>query len=156
MTAAVGPASQAHVHEQAPCALLQASPFANGFMQRCAPFAQSWPGAQAEQEPKLKPKHMRLLPVCELERAHMPMRPGGSLTSERPPFALPFGCCFAPPPLGGAKAAAILDPACCSFLSLFLFALVLEPEGVAAAAAECSKCGRDGLEGVEPCLGIIA
>ena len=151
MTAAAGRASQAPVHEPAPCALLHAWPPADGFMQRCAPFAHSWPGAQAEQEPRLKPKHIRLLPVCGLERAHMPMSPGGSLTSLRPPFALPFCCCCCF--LGGAKAAAIFDAACWSLLRFFAAAL---PVGGAAAPVGCSARGCDGLEGVEPCLGIMA
>ena len=42
--AAEGAPSQAPVHATALCTLLHASPFAAGFMHRCAPLAHSWPG----------------------------------------------------------------------------------------------------------------
>ena len=116
MTAAAGRASQAPVHELAPCALLHAWPPADGFMQRCAPFAHSWPGAQAEQEPRLKPKHIRLLPVCGLERAHMPISPGGSLTLSVAPFVLPLA---APLPLIAAWGGGLANAAFILFAALF-------------------------------------
>ena len=64
----------------APWGLMHASPEVDGFIQRWAPRAQTWPGATAEHEPRLNAKQSRWLLVAAFDLEHIPTRAAGSLT----------------------------------------------------------------------------